>query len=82
MIHFRRPEIPEIIGNPPPEYDDDRVLFSEVYKEDDFEAEGIAIDWIRTITAFPPTPAFCADPISKCRPSPCTSSRGAARRDS
>ncbi|HEX8303036.1 dTDP-4-dehydrorhamnose 3,5-epimerase [Sphingomonas sp.] len=47
MTQFRRLAIPEVIEITPPRFGDHRGFFSEVYKRQAFEAEGIRIDWVQ-----------------------------------
>lgn len=47
MTAFRRLAISDVVEITPRRFGDDRGWFSEVYKRSEFEAEGIAIDWVQ-----------------------------------
>ncbi len=52
MTRFRRLDIPEVIEITTARFGDHRGWFSEVYKRDTFESEGIAIDWVQDNQSF------------------------------
>ena len=52
MTQFNRLAIPEVIEIVPPRHGDARGFFSEVFKQGDLVANGIAIDWIQDNQSF------------------------------
>lgn len=71
MISFRRLAIPEVIEVTPSKYGDHRGFFSEVFKQNAFEAKGISIDWVQDNQSFSAEPGtvrglhFQAPPFSQ-----------------
>ena len=52
MTQFIRHAIPDVVEVCPPKFGDHRGFFSEVFKREAFEAEGIHIDWMQDNQSF------------------------------
>lgn len=56
MTRFTRLAIADIVEVVPPRFGDSRGFFSEVFRRDLFEAEGIAVDWLQDNLSVSATP--------------------------